>query len=340
MANRKSLGLLVSLLFSLNIWADTIKINPDHPDQYTVVEGDTLWGISSQFLEKPQQWPQLWDANPQIENPHLIYPGDMLYFSVIDGKPRLRFSDKTTLRPRIRVSPIDQAIKIIPTDAIAQFLTSPKVVNDKELDQSPYIIGFAGEHLIGGAGNKVYVRSNLKPEKLSYTIYRAGEAYVSPETGEILGYEAKYIADATIERSGDPATLSISKSDREINKGDRLMIATEGELALNYFPRVPEHPVSGNIISVFDGVTQIGQHNIVVIDKGMADGLEPGHILDIFNLGDTVDDPFNGIKHSTVKLPDESAGVLMVFRPFDRVSYALVLEANQAIHVLDKVQTP
>ena len=340
MANRKTLGLLISLLFSLNIWADTIKINPDHPDQYIVVKGDTLWDISGQFLQQPWQWPQLWNINPQIKNPHLIYPGDTLYFSVVDGKPRLSLSNTIILKPQIRESSIDQAIKLIPTDAIAQFLTSPKVVNDKELAQSPYVIDFAGEHLVAGAGDKVYVRSILNPEKLGYTIYREGDAYVSPETGEILGYEAKYIADATIERSGDPATLSITKSDREIHKGDRLMVTSEGELALNYFPRSPEQPVNGSIISVFDGVTQIGQHNIVVIDKGIADGLKPGHILDIFHLGETVDDPFSGIKHATVKLPDEPAGILMIFRPFDRVSYALVLEATQAIHVLDKVQTP
>ena len=342
MAFRKTLGLLISLLFSINIWADIIKINPDHPEQYTVVKGDTLWDISGQFLEQPWQWPQLWNNNPQIKNPHLIYPGDTLHFSMVDGKPRLSFSDSVTLKPRIRTSPIDQAIKLIPTDAIAQFLTSPKVVNDKILENSPYVIDFAGEHIVVGAGDRIYVRSIPNPESLSYTIYRPGEAFVSPDyPGEILGYEAIFIADATIQRSGDPATLIVTKSDMEIRKGDRLMVSAKSALALNYFPRPPEEPIGGNIIGVLNGVSQIGQHNIVVIDKGTADGLEPGHILDIYNLGRTVDDPFNYDKNkqSYVKLPDEIAGELMVFRPFERVSYALVLEASQAIHVFDRIRS-
>ena len=341
MAFRKILGLLISLLFSININADTIKINPDHPEQYTVVKGDTLWDISGKFLEQPWQWPQLWENNPQIKNPHLIYPGDTLHFSMVDGKPRLSFSDGTViLKPRIRTSPSDQAIKLIPTDAIAQFLTSPKVVNDNILEQSPYVIGFAGEHIVVGAGDRVYVRSIPNPESLSYTIYRPGEAYVSPDyPDEVLGYEAEFIADATIQKSGDPATLVITKSDIEIRKGDRLMVSEKSALALNYFPRPPEKPIGGSIIGVLNGVSQIGQHNIVVIDRGTADGLKPGHTLDIYNLGKTVDDPYNRYidRQSYVKLPDEIAGQLMVFRPFERVSYALVLEATQAIHILDRV---
>ena len=342
MAFRKTLGLLITLLFSINIWADNIKINPDHPDKYTVVKGDTLWDISGQFLEQPWQWPQLWNNNPQIKNPDLIYPGDTLHFSVVDGKPRLSFSDRVTLKPRIRTSPLDQAIKLIPTDAIAQFLTSPKVVNDKILENSPYVIDFAGEHMLAGAGDRIYVRSILNPKSLSYTIYRAGEAYVSPDNpDEILGYEAEYIADATIERSGDPATLNVTKSDIEIRKGDRLMVSAKSTLALNYFPRPPEKTINGSIISVLNGVSEIGQHNIVVIDRGTADGLKPGHTLDIYNLGTTVDDPFNldKDKQSFVKLPDEIAGELMVFRSFERVSYALVLVATRAIHVFDRIHS-
>jgi len=342
MAFQKTLGLLIPLLFSINIWADTLKINPDHPEKLTVVKGDTLWDISGQFLEQPWQWPQLWNNNPQIKNPNLIYPGDTLHFSVVDGKPRLSFSDSVTLKPRIRISPLAKAIKLIPTDAIAQFLTSPKVVNDKILENSPYVIDFVGEHMIAGAGDRIYVRSILNPESLSYTIYRAGGAYVSPDNpDEVLGYEAEYIADATIERSGDPATLIVTKSDTEIRKGDRLMISAKNTLALNYFPRPPEEPTNGSIIGVLNGVSEIGQHNIVVIDRGTADGLKPGHTLDIYNLGKTVDDPFNldKDKQAYVKLPNEIAGELMVFRSFERVSYALVLEATQAIHVFDKIHS-
>ncbi len=340
MTFRKTLGFFIPLIFSANIWADSLKINPNHPEQYVVVKGDTLWDISGKFLENPWQWPRLWDNNPQIKNPHLIYPGNTLYFSIVDGRPRLSFSKDATLKPRIRESSLDKAIKLIPTDAISQFLTSPKVVNATELELSPYVIEIAGEHLIAGAGDRVYVRSIMQPKSLGYTIYRKGETYISPETKEVLGYEAKYIADATIERSGDPATLIITKSASNISRGDRLMGSNENQLALNFFPRPPEQPISGNIISVLNGVSQIGQHNIVVLDKGLSDGLEVGHTLDIYHRGRLVTDPFAAQKNATVRLPDEIAGLLMVFRSFQRVSYALVIEANQAIHVLDKVATP
>lgn len=340
MAFPKIVGLLIPLLFSASTWADTLKINPNHPDQYVVVKGDTLWDISGKFLENPWQWPRLWDNNPQIKNPHLIYPGNTLYFSMVDGKPRLSFSKHNDLRPRIRESSVEQAIKVIPTDAISQFLSSPRVVNETELDNSPYVIEIAGEHLIAGSGDRVYVRSIENPKSLGYTIYRKGETYINPETREILGYEAKYIADSTIERSGDPATLAITKSDHEIRRGDRLMGSNENELALNFFPYPPETDIDANIISVLDGVSQIGQHNIVVLDKGLVDGLKVGHVLDIYHKGKLILDPYSGKRNDNVKLPDEIAGLLMVFRSFDRVSYGLVLEANQAIHLLDKAKTP
>ncbi|KAF3981329.1 MAG: LysM peptidoglycan-binding domain-containing protein [Methylococcales symbiont of Hymedesmia sp. n. MRB-2018] len=342
MAFGKTVGFVFLLLFSVNIWADTLQINPNHPDQYTVVKGDTLWGVSAQFLENPWQWPQLWENNPQIKNSHLIYPGDILHFSMVDGKPQLSFSKNVKLKPKIRESDIDQAIKIIPTDAISQFLISPKVVGSMELSQSPYVVDFVGEHIIAAAGDKIYVKSITAPKSFSYTIYREGEVYVSPATNEILGYEAKYIADTTLVKAGDPATLSIIKSSREIKKGDRLMVSDKAELALNFFPHPPEKQIMGSIISVLNGVSQIGQYNIVVIDKGLADGLHTGHVLDIYQRGEIVDDIYAVIdeKGRGVKLPDELAGVLMIFRPFDRVSYALVAEATRAIHLLDVVQTP
>ena len=342
MTFRKTLGLLVSLLLvSANAWADRLKINPDHPEQYVVVKGDTLWDISGKFLENPWQWPELWSNNPQVKNPHLIYPGNTLYFSIVNGRPRLSFSkNANVIKPRIRQSSLGKAIKLIPTDAISQFLTSPKVVNETELDLAPYVIEIADEHLIAGAGDRVYVRSILSPNSLGYTIYRKGEVYINPETREVLGYEAKYVANATIERAGDPATLTITRSDSEIRRGDRLMGSNQSELALNFFPRPPQQTIRGNLISVLGGVSEIGQHDIVVIDKGLSHGLEVGHTLDIYHRGRLVNDPFIAQKNATVRLPDELAGLLMIFRVFDRVSYGLVIEATRAIHILDKVETP
>lgn len=371
MTVRTLFGFMVSFFISISSWADEIQINPAHPKQYTVVKGDTLWDISSKFLNNPWQWPELWSNNSQIKNPHLIYPGDTIYFAIVNGRPQLSLSrnkqqthspvdsncilseedvkngrtefavsENGKLLPCIRETIINQAIKLIPTESIAQFLTSPRVVAENELSSAPYVVDIAGEHLIAGTGDKLYVRSITPPATLSYTVYRAGDAYVSPESGEILGYEAKYVADTTLLQPGDPATLSIIKSNSEIRRGDRVMPKIEEEIALNYFPRPPEKSINGSIISVLGGVSQIGLYNVVVIDKGTNDGILVGHELAIYQNGDSINDPYSTIKNDVVKLPDEIAGSLMIFRPFERVSYALVMKATQAIHILDKVQTP
>jgi hypothetical protein len=346
MALRLMLGFLIPLLLSASVWADTLRIKPDHPERYTVVKGDTLWDISGKYLDHPWQWPSLWRNNPQIRNPHWIYPGDTLYFSYVDGEPRLSLSpggdyvEAPNLVPRVRESTIEQVVPMIPVDAIAQFLTSPKVMSADDLAMSPYVLEIADDHLVAGNGERIYVRAIENPVGLGYTVYRQGDPYVSPETQEILGYEAQHVADTLIEMPGDPATLRVTKTRSEVRRGDRLMPTEEGEVALNYFPRPPEKQVIGSIIRVMGGVAQIGQYNIVVIDKGKADGLEVGHTLDIYRRGRIVLDQIQSDEAVAVKLPDEVAGVLMVFRPFERVSYAMVMSATAAIHVLDRVQTP
>ncbi len=335
--------LLIPALFSASLFADTLKINPNHPDRYTVVKGDTLWDISGKFLQNPWQWPRLWENNQHIKNPHLIYPGDILSLTYVDGKPTLSLtrSAYVKLSPAIRTSSQDEAIKMIPSEAISQFLTSPRVINENDLDDAPYVIDFADEHLIGGAGDRVYVRTIEEPKSINYTIFRKGDAFISPDNDEILGYEAQYIADAGIQRAGDPATLFINKSDSEIRIGDRLMSSESNPLAINYFPHVPKTQLEGNIISVLNGVSQIGRFNVVVIDKGITDGIETGHLFDVYRKGKTINDRFyHDDISTTVKLPDEIAGMLMVFRPFERVSYAVIMEANSPIHILDKIRTP
>jgi hypothetical protein len=362
-------GFILPLFFSMTTWATDITIKPNHPDQYTVVKHDTLWDISGKFLQHPWQWPQLWNQNKQIKNPNLIYPGDTIYFSMVNGKPQLsliRRNNQTQfattcilkeedfkngrkdfaldkngkLKPCIRESELEQPIKLIPYHEIAKYLSSPKVVGENELSQHPYVVDIADEHIVAGAGNKIYVRAITQPSTSAYMIYRTGNTFVDADTHEILGYEAKYIANASLQQVGDPATLVITKSNSEIRLGDRIMPYTEDEVSLNYFARPPEQPIRGSIISVVDGVAQIGINNVVVIDKGRLDGLLPGHELDIYQNGGITRDPYSPIKGDTVRLPDEIAGMLMVFRTFDRVSYALVMQATSALHVLDRVQTP
>ncbi|MDO8939095.1 MAG: LysM domain-containing protein [Methylicorpusculum sp.] len=353
MALRNLLGLLALLISNLAISEELIAINPNHPDRYTVVEGDTLWHIAGRFLQRPEQWPYLWQTNQQIENPHLIYPGDTIVFSLVNGQPQLSLAntnvssyetsenaDYVKLTPRIRETDLRQAIKLIPSETIAKYLVSPRIVGPDELNKAPYIIDFAGDRLLAGAGDRIYVRAIEQPETLSYTIYRQGDTLKSPNSAEILGYEAKYIAEATLNEKGDPATLTITKSTSEIRTGDRLMTREEGDFTLNYFPHAPEETIEGNIINVLDGVTQIGRYNVVSIDKGQVDNISVGHVFDIYRSGKTVRDTFSIQRNDEIQMPDEIAGKLMVFRVFERVSYALVMEATQAIHVLDRVRTP
>lgn len=369
MAFHTRFGFIIPLFFSMAVWADDIQIKPNHPTQYTVVRNDTLWSISGKFLQHPWQWPKLWSQNTQIKNPNLIYPGDTIYFAMVNGKPQLSISrnpqqaqlattcilkeadfkngrkdfalDKNgKLRPCIRESDIEQPIKLIPYHQIAKYLSSPKIVGENELNNMPYVVDFANEHVVVGAGDQIYVRAIMQPDSPQYMVYRSGNTFIDADTKEILGYEALYIAQATLQQTGDPATLLVTQSDREIRTGDRVMPQVEDEVSLNYFARPPEQPIRGSIISVLNGVSQIGINNVVVIDKGSRDGLLPGHELDIYQNSGVTRDPYSAIKSDTVQLPNHLAGMLMVFRTFDRVSYALVMEAQYPLHILDRVQTP
>ena len=346
MASKAILGLILSLTFSLSSSADVVKFNSSHPDKHIVVKGDTLWGISAKFLRDPWLWPNVWKHNGQIKNPHLIYPGDVISFCFVDGKPMLcvdsgKSSDnENPLYPHMRSTDVDDAIPMIPFEAIKPYLSSPKVVNRDELEDSPYIVAFAGEHIVAGEGDEIFVRTILEPEHLAYTTYRPGGAYVDPDTNEILGYEAKYIADNIIVNLGDPATLRITNSEREVRRGDRLMPTSEENVVFNYFPTPPTKLIQGSIISVLNGVQEIGTYDIIVLSKGSQDGLKVADILTIIQSGLVIPDPFHINKNELVKLPDQKAGVAMVFRVFDRVSYALVMDSTRNIRVLDKVQTP
>lgn len=341
MTLRNLLGIVLSFVAG-SVSADHIQLNPAHPDRYTVVQGDTLWDISGRFLSKPWQWPEIWQNNPQIKNPHLIYPGDVIALSYVNGEPRLGIETPSDVRlsPEVRVSPMARAVPVIPMDAIRQFLSRPRVVTKGELEEAPYIVDFADEHIVGGIGDRVYVRAVEDGANLAFTVLRPGPAYKDPVTGDILGYEAIYVGDAQLERTGDPATLMLTRAQREAIIGDRLMPVEQEKIELYFQPRAPERNIEAHIIGVFDGVSQIGQYQVVAIDKGTADGIETGHVLDIYQSGRTIRDIVSGRSGETVAAPNEHAGLLMVFRPFERVSYALVMNAMRAVHVSDLAATP
>lgn len=318
-------------------------LNKDHPSRYVVKKGDTLWDIAELFLRDAWRWPDIWYVNPQVSNPHLIYPGDELELFYLNGKPQLRVVPGprvVKLSPQVRATPWDDTIPTVPVDAIAPFLSRPYVVGEKELDSAPYVVDFADEHIVGGAGLSAYVRSIEQADKHKFDLVRPGDAYKDAETGEILGYEALFVGSSQLKRVGDPATVFINAVEREVLIGDRLLPVSEQRAMLDFHPKAPEQAVNGAIIDVLDGVTQIGQYNVVVLDRGAADGLSPGSVLQVDQRGATVLDQVTPDRRDKVTLPDEKAGLLMVFRTFDRVSFALVMHATRAIHLLDKVHNP
>lgn len=369
--------LAIGLFWSCGIVLSApVELNPSRPERYTVVPGDTLWDIAGRFLKQPWQWPEIWDDNRQIQNPHWIYPGDVLRLTEVDGKPRLlvegrsesQFQDEgpseVRLSPRIRVGPPEAAIPTIPMNAIRQFLTHPRVVSPEELASAPYVVSLAEEHIVGGAGNRIFVRSIQSDPGNAYTVYRAGEpykatyganilgytrvesgrnraqAYRDADTGEVLGYEAVYVADAQLEQIGDPATLLITSSNEEVRIGDRLLPFEPEPIRVNFQPHAPNRRISGHIIGVMGGVSQIGQYSVVAIDRGAADGIEIGDVLAIWQKGKVVRDIVGTSYGEDIVTPDQNTGLLMVFRTFDRVSYGLVLQATRFLHVFDIVASP
>lgn len=281
---------LAGCLFTAS--AAEVVLNPGHPQSYSVVRGDTLWDIAGRFLTNPWQWPDIWQVNPQIKNPHLIYPGDLISLTYRDGRPILSLTRGrlVKLTPSVREEPHDQAIPPIPLDAIHQFLSRPRVVTQAELEGAAYVVGSQDEHLAVGGGGRVYIRGLPEKPGSKYSVFRPGGVYKDPDTGAVLGYEALHVADLLLHKSGDPATGVLTWSNREVLKGDRLMPQENAEYP-DFIPRAPDSVVSGRIISVIDGVSQIGQYNVVVINKGQADGLQPGHVLAIFQAGQEIADP-------------------------------------------------
>ena len=340
-------------------------VTPDYPERYVVVKGDTLWDISKRFLKDPWLWPSVWHINPGIRNPHLIYPGDIIVMYVIDGKPYITLDGQAGMRPdgnqvpkmppeikpglkvvklspTSRVSGIHKAISTIPMSAIRPFLDHPRVVTEDMLDDAPYIVSSYEEHLISGTGNRVYALNMGNPLG-SYNIVRPGKEYVDPDSGDTLGYEAIYLADARLlkvdEDEDKPATLVVTKAFREVLNNDVLIPHEQRDQMFQFTPRSPEVDVKGQIMDVFNGVAQIGQHMVVVLNRGEEDGLAPGHVLRVMQKGARVYDS-QQFFFSGVDLPDERAGLMMVFKTYKNLSYALIMEANRAMHVNDRFEKP
>lgn len=328
--------------------APTIEIKPTAPQQYVVVKGDTLWDISSTFLQKPWYWPEIWQVNPQINNPHLIYPGDIISLVYIDGKPQLQISggprvDRSTrLSPEIRYAAFDKDDNAIPIQAIRQFIVRPQIVNEEVLSHAPYLVGSQDDRLIYGTDDIVYVRNLI--DSISdnrYNVFRPGRPLRDPDTDELLGYEAILVGDAQVIKAGDPATIKLTRTEREALLGDRLLPPNHADDDQSYYPHAPSSQVNGRVVSLFNAISQIGQYQVGVLNLGARNGIEKGNVLATLKAGRTVRDPFaDGNFTRKVTLPDERAGTMMVFRVFDKLSYGLVMDAQRPIHVGDAVVNP
>lgn len=305
--HRKILFSMVLVLSSSLLWAADIPLNPAHPQSYTVVKGDTLWDIAGRFLTKPWQWPEVWEANPQIRNPNLIYPGDEITLTERNGKPVLslrRLSDRQMkLTPAVRESLREQAIPVIPLDAISQFLSRPLVLTKAQIERAPYVIGARDGHLVVGEDSRIYVRGLTEAHGHRLSIFRQGKAYTDPETGRNLGFEALHIGDMELLEPGETSAGLVTWTNREILKGDRILPQETQEYPA-FLPRAPATAVDGMIMSVVDGVTQIGQHKVVVVNRGTADGLAIGDVLAIYQRGEEIPDPI-GTEMAVYKHRDE-----------------------------------
>jgi hypothetical protein len=337
-----SIGLLLlSLLFSSWVHA-AVELNENVPETYVVQKGDTLWGISGMYLRQPWRWPELWDVNPQIDNPNLIYPGDQLYLTWVDGKPRLsmRRGRDVKLAPNMRVSPLDLAIPLIPLDEIGAFLMRHRILNAQDLNSAAYVVAGAQGHLISAPGDRIFGRGLFPDGERAFGIYRPGDTYRDPSTDELLGYQAQDIGNANLLSSGEDnvVELEITRVTEEVRISDRLLPLDERIIDATFHPRAPDQALEdAYMIAVDGGVSQVGTTDIVVLNKGKRDGLEVGHVLVIHQTGELV---FDQVAQENVKLPDVRAGLAMIFESFEKASYAIVLKADRPLKVMDKVMTP
>lgn len=349
------------------------ELAPNAPEEYTVKKGDTLWAISGLFLKTPWRWPELWGMNlDQIRNPHRIYPGQTMYLDKSGGRARLRLGrasgdnladgepvQTVRLSPRTRSEGLaDDAIPTLAPNLTEPFLTDAQVVELQALEQAPRLIANKDSRVLVTQGERAYARGNLPDADTTpryWRIYRNAKPLVDPTTKEVLGYEAQFVGRAELVRGESlrqvtddkgktttdviPATVDILSAKEEMRAGDRLMPEPPREL-LTYAPRIPPQPTAGQIVSVYgNAVRYAAQNQVVVLNRGARDGLERGHVLALVSDGRRLVDRTNG-ERTAVKLPDERNGLMMVFRTFDRLSYALILEIADGVQVGDRFSNP
>ena len=337
-----------------------IPLTADAPNEYVVKTGDTLWDISKVFLRDPWYWPEIWYVNPQVENPHLIYPGDVLKLVYIDGQPRVTLGDRggatesgggKRLSPGVRREPLSQAITAIPYDVIASFMGRPTLLDGEQVRTAPYIVALRDDHVVGAVGNEIYAKGiGGAAADSRYSVIHVEEKLYDPDTRELLGYSGMYVGSGPVATVGDPAKLVLTDSTREALQGDKLFPESV-DVNVDFVPHAPASDIDARVIAVRSH-TRMGQYQVIALNRGQRAGLEPGHVLAISQIGGVVRDSFakGGMRATTssasrgygknVQLPNERIGLAMVFKAFDRMSYALVMETSHEIRQGDLAGNP
>jgi hypothetical protein len=333
--------LLAGMSFS-SAQAQTLALAPGSPDTYVVEEGDTLWDIASVFLQEPWRWPEIWQGNPEVQDPDLIYPGDILQLVATADGPRIVMEragrQVVRLSPTVRESPLLNPIPTIPRQALQGFLVENRIVDKQAFESAPYILSSATGNLIMGAGHEVFARGAWSGAETGFDVFRLGAAY-RDEDGELLGQEAIKLGELTvISDEGDGLRRAlIVQSDEELKAGDRLLEREDERLELNYFPRTPELALEGSIVGLLNNESQAAQYESVVINLGISDDLDEGNVLSIMRRGNVVDDVVAG---TSVSLPATEIGLLLVYKTFERMSYAVILSLTEPSAAGDFVRTP
>jgi LysM repeat protein len=333
------------------------ELKPTAPKDYVVRHGDTLWGIANMFLRDPWTWPEIWYVNPQIKNPHRIYPGDQLQLALgSNGRMALKLvrtlateapSGATArLRPLLRSSALNVPIEAIPYSIIGAFLSHPTVLSVDQIHAAPYVVALMENHNIAGTGHEIYIKKASGETGARYSVMHVDQELINPDNGHSLGYLAIYAGTAELTQAGRIAKAVLTDSARETLQGDVLIREDHSPVA-DFVPHPPDRAIAGSIIAVVDNVLLAGQDQVVAINRGSADGLESGNVLTVDQAALTVPDPCPMIENSStcsvhplVRLPTETAGTLLVFRTFQHMSYALILNDTVPMNVGDHIRSP
>ena len=323
-----------------------LAVKPDAPERYVVVPGDTLWSIAQRYTDSPWRWPELWNLNKdEIKNPNRIYPGNVIVLDRTHG--RLALSDTVKLSPRVRAESTAQtAIPSISPAIIEPFLVRPLVIEPDGLENAPTIIASEDLRVEMENGNRAFVRGIGDSKESTWFVYRRGQPLIDPDSNTTLGYEAIYLGTARIVRAGEPALVLLTSVTREVQIGDKLVAAGKPDIP-TYAPRAPSTRVDGRIISIYGDTTTLaeaGAQSVITINRGKSQGIEVGNVVALYRSGKRLAAEMNSSRESkkglVYALPDERYGVAFVFRVFDRVSYALVMNITRPVNKLDLVQNP